>query len=129
MSAINLGAKLVKPSFHLVMKQEQKNLVNYILDELKELDVSNLKLDPGFLKYLAEIIENQVKSSKDGDKSTKPNKMDILIEVVRRVFPHSSEEEVQACKGIVEFLLKNALVKKTSLSKIMSFYLKKRFCA
>ncbi|RZK47947.1 MAG: hypothetical protein EOO99_11890 [Pedobacter sp.] len=129
MSAIKLGAKLVKPSFHLVMKQEHKNLVDYILDELKGLDISQLKLDPDFLKYLAEIIENQVKQPKgDGDKTCKPNKMDILIDVVKRLFPHASEMEIDACKGIVEFLLKNTLIKKTSLSKIMSFYLKKKFC-
>ncbi|RZL46106.1 MAG: hypothetical protein EOP00_16030 [Pedobacter sp.] len=95
------------------------------LDELKGLDVSNLKLDPDFLKYLAEIIENQVKS-KDGDKSTKPNKMDILVDVVKRLFPHADEHEIEVCKGIVEFLLKNTLIRKTSLSKIMSFYLKKK---
>jgi hypothetical protein len=87
------------------MKQQQKYLVDYILDELKGLDVSKLKLDPDFLKYLAEITENQVKPNKDGDKSTKPNKMDILLELVRRLFPHASDGEVQGCKGIVEFLL------------------------
>ena len=70
------------------MKQEQKNLVDYIIDELKGVDVTFLKLDPDFLKYLAEIIENQVKSKKDKNLEAKPNKMDILVDIIKKLFPH-----------------------------------------
>ena len=126
MSAIKLKTKLVKSHFTLTMKQEQKNLVDYIMDELKGLDVSKLQLDPDFLKYLAEIIENQVKKKSDCAES-KPSKMDILVEIVKRVFPSISDTELDACRGIVEFLLKQGLVKKVALSKIMKFYLKQKF--
>ena len=126
MSAIKLKTKLVKSHFTLTMKQEQKNLVDYIIDELKGLDVSKLQLDPDFLKYLAEIIENQVKKKSDCAES-KPSKMDILVEIVKRVFPSISDTELDACRGIVEFLLKQGLVKKVALSKIMKFYLKQKF--
>jgi len=126
MATIKLTAKLVKPHFSLVMKQEQKNLVDYIIDELKELDIKRLKLDPDFLKYLAEIIENQVVKTADAEE-TKPSKMDILIEVLKLLFPHTIEQELDACRGIVEFLLKNKMVKKIGISKIMKFYLKKGF--
>lgn len=127
MSTIKLKTKLVKPHFSLTLKQEQKNLVDYIMDELKGLSVDNLKLDPDFLKYLAEIIENQVKKKSGDDASSKPSKMDILVELLKRLFPHVSDVEVDACKGIVEFLLKQGLVKKVALSKIMKFYLKQKF--
>lgn len=127
MSTIKLKTKLVRQNFALTLKQEQKNLVDYILDELKGLDVSSLQLSPDFLKYLAEIIENQVKK-KDGDSvEAKPSKMDIMVEILRKVFPHITDKEVDACKGIVEFLLKQQLVKKVALSKIMKFYLKQKF--
>jgi hypothetical protein len=109
------------------MKQEQKNLVDYIIDELKGVDVTLLKLDPDFLKYLAEIIENQVKSKKDKNLEAKPNKMDILVDIIKKLFPHTPDADIEVAKNIVEFLLKNTLVKKTKLSKIMSFYLKKSF--
>lgn len=127
MSTIKLGTKLVKPNFNLIMKQEQKNLVDYIIDELKGVDVTLLKLDPDFLKYLAEIIENQVKSKKDKNLEAKPNKMDILVDIIKKLFPHTPDADIEVVKNIVEFLLKNTLVKKTKLSKIMSFYLKKSF--
>lgn len=39
MSTIKLPTKLVKAHFALTLKQEQKNFVDYILDELKELSV------------------------------------------------------------------------------------------
>jgi hypothetical protein len=128
MATIKLTAKLVKPHFSLVMKQEQKNLVDYIIDELKEIDIKSLKLDPDFLRYLAEIIENQVLKKKVDTADTKPSKMDILIEVLKRLFPHIPEQELEACRGIVEFLLKNKMIKKVGISRIMKFYLKKRFC-
>jgi hypothetical protein len=108
------------------MKQEQKNLIDYIMDELKGIAVDTLKLDPDFLKYLSEMIENQVKK-KSGDQAIKPSKMDILVEIIKRLFPAISDADIEACKNIVEFLLKNQLVKKVPLSKIMSFYCKKKF--
>jgi hypothetical protein len=96
------------------------------LDELKDVDVSKLKLDPAFLQYLSEVIENQVKKKSDSEEY-KPSKMDILIEIVKRLFPQISDPEIESCRGIVEFILANKLVKKVPLSKIMSYYLKKRF--
>lgn len=123
---IKLKTKFVKPHFSLTMKQEQKNLVDYIMQELEGVEIERLKLDPDFLKYLAEIIENQVKKKTEGAEA-KPCKMDILVEIVKRLFPQASQAEIDACKNIVEFPLSNKMIKKTALSKIMCFYLKKRF--
>jgi len=127
MSTIKLKTKLVKSHFSLVMKQEQKNLVDYIMDELKGLDIAKLQLDPDFLKYLAEIIENQVSKKSTESVESKPSKMDILVEVIKRLFPHITETELDACRGIVNFLVANKLIKKVALSKIMKFYLKQKF--
>lgn len=126
MSSIKLKTTLVKPHFSLTMKQEQKNLIDFIMDELKGLDIATLSLDPDFLKYLAELIENQV-SNKSGDASVKPSKMDIMVEIIKRLFPEIGTVEVDACKKIVEYLLKNSMVKKVALTRIMSFYFKKKF--
>jgi hypothetical protein len=127
MSTIKLKTKLVKSHFSLVMKQEQKNLVDYILDELKGLDIAKLQLDPDFLKYLAELIENQVSKKSTESAESKPSKMDIMIEVIKRLFPHITETELDASRGIVNFLVANKLIKKVALSKIMKFYLKQKF--
>jgi hypothetical protein len=127
MSTIKLKTKLVKSHFSLVMKQEQKNLVDYILDELKGLDIAKLQLDPDFLKYLAELIENQVSKKSTESAESKPSKMDVLVEVIKRLFPHITETELDASRGIVNFLVTNKLIKKVPLSKIMKFYLKQKF--
>jgi hypothetical protein len=125
--SIKLSTKVIKPHFSVTLKQEQKNLVDYIIDELKGVEIANLKLDPDFLKYIAELIENQVKKNKHGEEGCKPSKMDILVEIDKRLFPHITDIEIEACKGIVEFMLKNTLVKKVPLTKVMSYLLKKRF--
>ena len=125
MSTIKLNTKLVKPHFTIVMKQEQKNIIYHVLDTLKDVDISGLSIDPDFLKYLSELIENQVTSV--SDTSAKPGKIDILSEVLKRLYPNISDSDLATSINIVEYLLKNNLVKKVSISKIMKFYLKKKF--
>lgn len=129
MSIIKTKTLLVKSSFSLSARQEQKTLIDYILEELKGIDVSTMKLDPAFLKYLCEVIENQVdtKTDKKDKSTTNPDKMDIFLEILMKLFPSITPQELDACQGIVEYLLKNKLIKKTKLSKIMMFYLKKKF--
>lgn len=125
-SNIKLKTKLVKPNFSISLKQEQKSLIDYVMDDLKGVDIQTLKLDADFIKYICEIIENQV-NTKKADKDAKPNKLDIFVEIIKKLFPNISESDVTTCKNLVEFLLKNKLIKKTKLSKIFSFYLKKKF--
>jgi hypothetical protein len=118
--------KLVKGNFQLLKKQDEKTLADYVLEQLSDIDVSTLKLDPEFLKYLAELIENQIKKSKD-DKETKPSKMDILVSILKKLFPKITEQEVDVAKNIVEFMLKNDMIKKVKVSKVMTYYLNKKF--
>ena len=127
MSSIKLKTKLVKPSFIIKIKQEQKNLIDYILDELKDVDVKDMKHDPDFLKYLADLIENQITQEDEAQGGQKDAKMDIFVEIMRRLFPAIKDEELQSSKRIVEYLLKNQLVSKTKLSSVMKFFLKKQF--
>ncbi len=127
MSKIKLQTKLVKPNFAVILKQEQKNLIDHIYSELEHLDITSLKLDPDFLGYLCKLIENQVKTNPDDTAATKPSKMDILVEVIKKLFPLVTDAEVDVAKTIVEFLLKNKMIKKVPMTKIISFYLKKKF--
>ncbi len=125
--SVKLRTQLVKPSFSLVLCQEQKSLIDYILDELKGVKIDGMKLDIDLLKYIAEIIENQIPKKAKHDKDSSPNKMEILIEIWKKLFPNSSQVEIDQAKSIVEYLLKHKMVIKTKLSKVMIFYLKKRF--
>jgi hypothetical protein len=121
---VKLKTQLVKPNFHLSMKCEQKGLVEHIINELTGVDLSNLKLDPDFIRYIAELIENQVKTN---DAQSKPNKLDIFIEIIKKLFPNIATQDIDNAKGILEFLLKNKMVKKIKLCKVISYYLKKKF--
>lgn len=90
MSTIKLSTKLVKSHFSVVLKQESKNLIDFIMDELKGISVERLHLDPDFLKYIAEVIENQVPAA-PVDSECKIKKMDVLVEVLKRLFPMMTE--------------------------------------
>jgi hypothetical protein len=126
MSTLKLSTQLVKPHFAVVQKQEQKNLVDFVLDELKDIAVDKLKLDPDFLRYLAEIVENQI-SATSSEPGAKPDKMKVVVTILNRLFPQISDADIEACKGIIEFILKNNLVRKVGLSEVFKFYLTKKF--
>ena len=126
MSTLKLSTQLVKPHFLVVQKQEQKNLVDFVIDELKTVAVDGLKLDPDFLKYVAEMVENEIKSA-SGEPGTKPNKMEVVVTILKRLFPAITDSEIDASKSIIEFLLKNKLVQKVPLSDVFKFYLSKKF--
>jgi hypothetical protein len=123
---IKLKAKLVKPAFSLNLQQDSMTITEYIIEQLKGIDIKNLKLDPDFIKYLCELIENQV-SKKPIDEKEKPNKMNVLLDIVKKLFPNISNDDLKNVENIAEFMLKNNLVKKITLTKVMSFYLKKKF--
>lgn len=126
MSTIKLPTQLVKPHFTVVQKQERKNLIDFIIDELKTISVDGLKLDPDFLKYVAEMVENQI-SSAAAEPGAKPDKMAIVVEILKKLFPSITDPEIESSKNIIEFLLKNNLVQKVGLSQVFKFYLSKKF--
>lgn len=119
---VNLKTQLVKSNFKITQMKEEKGLMEYIEEELKDLDVSTLKLDPEFLKFIAEIIENY------NDKNIKDEKIDklsVFKMVLKKFYKDLSPVDEKIAVGILEFLLRHKLVKKTPLTKIMLFYIKK----
>ena len=118
---VNLKTQLVKSNFKITQMKEEKGLMEYIEEELKDLDVSTLKLDPEFLKFIAEIIENY------NDKNIKDEKIDklsVFKMVLKKFYKDLSPVDEKIAVGILEFLLRHKLVKKTPLTKIMLFYIK-----
>ena len=119
---VNLKTQLVKSNFKITQMKEEKSLIEYVEEELKDLDVSTLKLDPEFLKFIAEIIENY------NDKNIKDEKIDklsVFKMVLKKFYKDLSPVDEKIAVGILEFLLRHKLVKKTPLTKIMLFYIKK----
>jgi hypothetical protein len=125
MSTIRLRTKLVKPPVSLLLKQEQKSIIEHILDEVKGLDVAGKRHDCDFLQWIAQIIESQVETPVDG---AKPSKMDIFKEALRKLYPDITDDQLLVCQGIIEFALKNKCkIKKVALSKVLKFFLRKKF--
>ena len=119
---VNLKTQLVKSNFKITQMKEEKGLMEYIEEELKDLDVSTLKLDPEFLKFIAKIIENY------NDKNIKDEKIDklsVFKMVLKKFYKDLSPVDEKIAVGILEFLLRHKLVKNTPLTKIMLFYIKK----
>ncbi len=126
MSSMKLSTKLVKRPPSIVQKQEHKNLIDYIFEELKSIHDSDDRLNPTFLKYLSEIIENQV-DRVPITLSAKPNKMLILVDILKKLFPNITDAEIENSKTIIEFLLSEKLIKKSKLSDVFVHYITKRF--
>jgi hypothetical protein len=97
------------------------------MSQVEGLDISTKKHDCDFLKFLSEIIENQVET-KPGDGMVKPSKMDIFKEIWRKLYPDITDAQLDICQGIIEFALKNKTrVKKVGISKVLKFFLRKKF--
>ena len=126
MSTIKAGTKLVKSHFAVVLKQERKNLIDFVTDELKDLDLCKLKLDPDFIKYVCDLIENQVTTPADTS-VPKADKMETFIEILKRLHPSITDADIDVAKGIAEFLLMNKMIKKVGISEVMKYYLQKKF--
>lgn len=123
---LRTATKLVKMNFELVQKTDEQSLLDYICDLLKKVDLDDFKLNADFIRYIAELIENQVKNKNKNDKI---DKKELFNQILKRVFAGKiTEEEIKVAGNIVEFLLKNKMVKKIPLSKVMIYFLKKKFC-
>lgn len=123
---VKLATQLVKRPVRITQMKENQSILDYILDQCKGFDLKASRFDPDFYRYISEQIENEVEKSKKEDE--KINKMELFEMIIKKLFPDIKQEELLMCKNIIENLLKNKLVKKTKLSKIMVYYLKKKFC-
>ena len=118
--SIKLKTKLVKSNFTLLNAQKDAvSLIDHIMEELKDIDLTQMKLDPGFIQFICLKIENQVKSNKIEEK---PNKLDIFVTIIKKLFPEITQQEIDTALKIVEFLVKNFLIKKVPLSKIFIYF-------
>ncbi len=90
---LKLSARLVKKGFTFKMKQNEVLLCKAIMDELKNIDLKDLKLDPDFIQYICEVIENQVDPA-DDEKHGKPNKLEIIKAIKTKVFPQITPDEM-----------------------------------
>lgn len=124
-SNVKLRTTLVRADFPLKTNQKTASLTEHITDELKNSDLKDKKLCPTLIKYILEKIENEfINKKEDDDKITKE---DIFFEIYSKIFSDLTPAEKSIIKETIQFLIKQNLVKKQPLSKIMLYYLKKKF--
>jgi len=121
---MKLGAILVKNK-ELAKCSEMRKIVLYIVEQIKNIDIGKMRLHPEFIKFICEIIENEVPKKGKIKNVDDMDKMDIFVAVFKEL--HSSDEQIQEGRNVVEFLLGNNMIKKTSYRTIVWYVLKKYF--
>ncbi len=121
---MKLGAILVKNK-ELEKCTKMRKIVLYIIDQIKNIDIERMRLHPEFIKFICEIIENEVPKKGKIKNVDDMDKMDIFVAVFKEL--HSSDEQIQEGRNVVEFLLGNNMIKKTSYRTIVWYVLKKYF--
>lgn len=126
MEKLKTRAKLVKMNFKIQEKKEEKTLCESLLSELEGVDISSLKLDSEFIKTVAELIENQI-SNKNKKADETIDKLQLFMQIMKKLFPKLSDDDSKTAVNILEFMLKQKLVKKVPLSRVICYYLQKKF--
>ena len=86
--------------------------------KMKIMEINNyqlLKLNQELTKFVSNAIEEEMIKSLE----QKVDKKEILIEIMKEVFPDFTEDELKILDDQVTFLLDNKHIKKTNLSKLI----------
>ena len=101
----------------LAKENKMKKIVIYIVKQVENIDVQKMRLNPEFIKFICEIIENQVTPKKKEKHVI--DKLQIFEDVFKAI--GSNEEQIMEGKQILEFLLTNKMIQRTPYS-IMIYY-------
>ena len=108
----------VSIKFSLKSKLVQSNIKALLIDELSKIEDSKSlirALDPVLIKYVAQLIENMIPS---GNSKLPPgqqvDKFKLLVDVFSTQLQLSDDEQ-KKIKSIVEFLIFNKDIRKTSV--------------
>ena len=120
-----MATLLVKPKFSITAAIQTLSLCEHIVEQIGEIpNLVSLKLDPDFICYICSKIENEMKTNPDKSKTN--TKLITFWEIYIKLFAEVSDADKVTIEAMIEFLIKNHHIQKISLSKIFSFYLKKR---
>lgn len=127
---MKLSTQLVKANFKVNVQMTNNNLIEHLIESLKLDKLPNLdqlKFDPEFIRFIAENIENEF-TQKDKKGGTQTNsKLEIFFNIYDKLFGKLSEQDKFIINNILEHLIKNNLVKKQELSKVLIYFIKKKF--
>lgn len=118
--------KSVQPQNTLLLKVQSANILSSIVTEFKDtfqnLDLENIKDDYEYIKYLIQQVEAKFndKDLFDPSNLSSIDKNDIVIQLVKAIYPQITDNELKVIENIVGFIVSNNMVKKAE-SSISSF--------
>ena len=105
-----INLKFVEPKNTLKIQKYNSELINLIVDRIKEIDnYMGLKFDNELLKFVCTCIENGLKEKHE--KRNKTDKKALTIEIYVKVFTLSESEKIVISNSI-QFLHDNDLIVK-----------------
>lgn len=125
---MKFASSLIKPAHSLKVKKLVVDISNLVKEELKDMSLDRLKIDPDVILFIATQIENSFSKKKDASYE-KIDKKKMFLEILKKLIPNIQPQEEEIIITILEHLHSNGRIKKVSTWKCMkglsSFFLKK----
>lgn len=124
---------VAKPKGSLLIKKQTADIISLIIyefkDQFKNINIEDLRKDYHYIQNLMESIEKKFsdKSLFDQANIDKIDKNDILIQLIKGIFPKMTTEELEIIQNVVNLILCNDLViqKGSILNSCMKFFFQK----
>jgi hypothetical protein len=116
----------VKPKNSLKTKLSVSSLVQIIVSKIKEdfknIDFDTIRNDANAILYLMELVEACLSDSTIIDPKTaqKLSKTDLVLQIVKILFPSITPTELTDIQSKIEFILENNLVKSVTSTSFFS---------
>jgi hypothetical protein len=122
-------SSFVKPTNSLKVKKLEVDICKNVEKQLKDMDLSKLKVDPDVILFIANQIENAFNSDKEISYS-KIDKKSLFFDILKKIVPDINSEEEEIISAILEHLHSSGRIKKLTtwgfLKSLPSYFLKKK---
>ena len=99
-------------------------LVDKIREEFKNMDLNEIKKDSiNLIVFIAELVELSIDEKLMSKKvSKKVNKNELVLDIVKCLFPNLSEQEIVQFQNMLQFCIDSKLIKKKgSCATVLSY--------
>ena len=119
--SVKIATQLVKCDIDMKEKKKACTLQEHIAEEFKGVELD--KFDPNLIRYILEKVDNEMSHQQD-DEHRKSMFFDIYMSLfnIKQMTPDEKNNIIK----IIDFLLKEKMVRRIKLHKVILFYLKKR---
>jgi len=119
---VKTSIKLIKPKNIIKNLKRSGDIIQFILDSLKDLpELEKQKHNPDLILYICKVVENSFTKKTIAD--AKINKKDTVILTIKKLIPSITEQDKIIIDGIIEHLHSSGRIKKISSLKIAVNYI------